>query len=138
MKYFTDYEKIKQVLKAKRLSVSKAEGKAGLGATTISKLKQRKDGDGSLHEDNLQKFLRTFHVNPKWWETSEGEMFLPEPSSKETFDRDVGDEAIKREMLDQLYKDLANQARHLDKALDLVARLLPPGNGVESVAAKDR
>jgi len=44
-------------------------------------------------------------------------------------------------MLDQLYKDLANQSRHLDKALDLVARLLPPGNTgntIERVSTKDR
>lgn len=60
-----------------------------------------------------------------------------EETPKQMFDRAVENEAIKREMLDQLYKDLANQARHLDKALDLVARLLPPGKGVERVMTKD-
>ena len=81
MKNLSDFEKIMQVLKAKGLSVAKAEGLAGIGATTISKMKQRKNGEGSLHEDNLQKFLRTFHVKRAWWDTNEGEMFEQEAAS---------------------------------------------------------
>jgi hypothetical protein len=77
MKKMSDYAKIMQVLDAKRLSVSRAEAMAGLGVSTISKMKQRKGGDGSLHDDNLEKFLRTFHVNRVWWEKQEGEMFEP-------------------------------------------------------------
>lgn len=73
----TDHEKVKQVVDRKGITVSKAEGKAGLGVGTLAKLKQRKGGDGSLHEDNLKKFLRTFQVSEVWWETGEGEMFEP-------------------------------------------------------------
>jgi phage repressor protein C with HTH and peptisase S24 domain len=70
-KDLTDYEKIMQVLDLKGIKPAKAER---LGGSTISKLKQRKGGDGSLHDDNLEKFLRTFRVNPIWWETGQGEM----------------------------------------------------------------
>lgn len=59
--------------------------------------------------------------------------------SRETvFNRTVENDVTKRELFDRLYKDLDNQARHLDKALDLVARLLPPNNSVERFTAKDR
>lgn len=94
MKKNSDYAKIMQVLEAKGISVSKAEAMAGLGVSTISKLKQRKGGHGGLHEDNLRKFLRTFHVKTEWWETEEGEMFTPgtdRPRSEatKTMDLDV-------------------------------------------------
>lgn len=74
-KNLSDFEKIAQVLEAKGLSVSKAESLAKLGGGTIAKLKQRKGGNGSLHQDNLEKFLRTFHVARSWWDTGEGDIF---------------------------------------------------------------
>ena len=82
MKKFTDYQKISQIIEAKGISIPKAEVLSGLGATTLSKLKTRNGGNGQLHPDNLEKFLRTFHVKREWWDNSEGEMFEEEHHEK--------------------------------------------------------
>jgi hypothetical protein len=78
MKKFTQYEKILQVLDKKGISASKAEGILGFGQGIFSKLSQRKDGAGNLSKDKEEKFLRMFHVNPLWWKSNDGEMFLPD------------------------------------------------------------
>lgn len=61
-----------------------------------------------------------------------------EPTPKQWFDKAVEQEITKRELIDRLYKDLDNQARHLDKALDLLAKHLPIGQSVERVTPKNR
>lgn len=64
-----------QIIDAKGIKIQEAEVKSGLGATTLQKLKTRNEGKGKLHKDNLEKFLRTFHVERSWWDTGEGDMF---------------------------------------------------------------
>lgn len=83
MKNLTDYQKILQVIEAKGIKIQEAEVMCGLGVTTLQKLKTRNEGKGKLHPDNLEKFLRTFHVERDWWETGEGEMFGDQTSSGE-------------------------------------------------------
>jgi len=75
MKKLSEFDKISQVIESKQISIAKAERMSGLGSGTISKLKDRSSGTGSLQPDNLQKFLRTFHVNQEWWETGIGDMY---------------------------------------------------------------
>lgn len=52
---------------------AKAERLAGIKGTVLSKVVQRK---GDLHDSNKEKFLRTFHVNPAWFDTGKGPEYL--------------------------------------------------------------
>jgi hypothetical protein len=128
-------EKIRTVLKANKLDInspSALEDFIGAGQGAITGADQTK-GPGLKTQKKIVDKLR---INQRWWDTGEGEIFLPATVPRLSFDGSAEDQ-IKKGMLEQLYKDLDNQARHLDKALDLVARLLPPGKGVERVMTKD-
>lgn len=94
----------------------------------------------------IKKIIEKLRINQIWWDTGKGEIFLsdgPEPeqsdreSAREAFNKRVAS-GLERELLDQLFKDLNDQSRHLDKALDLVGRLLPPAQSVKGVTTKDR
>jgi len=93
MNKFSDYEKIMQVLDAKGINQTEGERLTRFGVGTIGKLLTRRKGKGRLHPDNVTKFLRTFHVEQKWWETGEGEMFTAESGrslgQQKTMDLDV-------------------------------------------------
>lgn len=56
---------------------AKAEQKAGMAGTVLSKAAQR---DGELSEYNKEKFLRTFHVNRDWLEAGKGEIYSKKPT----------------------------------------------------------
>lgn len=85
MKKLSDYEKIMQVLNSKGISPNQAEMDIGVKTGVIGKLTARRNGFGRMHKDNTDKFIRIFKVNPAWWETGEGEMFVkfPEPEVKQ-------------------------------------------------------
>jgi hypothetical protein len=57
---------------------------------------------------------------------------------KHSFNTEVIKEAINQSMLEQLYKDLANFDKELDRAWALIDRLTPPAQRVKGVATKDR
>lgn len=133
-------EKISKILDANTLqihSVSQLEdyikaGRSAIGAH-VAKNAKPNSAPGRATQKRIIEKLR---INPDWWNTGKGEIYLQ--SAKEVFNETVENDVTKRELFDRLYKDLDNQARHLDKALDLVARLLPPNNSVERFTAKDR
>lgn len=76
MKKLSDYQKIMQVIEAHGIKQTDAEIKMGVSPGLFNKMKNRKDGEGQMHPDNQEKFLRTFNVNPEWWKNEEGDMFL--------------------------------------------------------------
>jgi hypothetical protein len=61
---------------------SEAEREIGFGATVLSKLAERPDG--RFQKDNLEKFLRTFHVNRAWLLNGEGEQYYMEVKADES------------------------------------------------------
>lgn len=135
----TFQEKIDKILDTNELGIDSINGlEKEIGASTgaINKYYNRNRQPGKA---TIKKIKKKFNIDDISWKTGEFNLSTvkKELTAKELFDRAVQDE-LKKGMLDQLYKDLDNQSRHLDKALDLVARLLPPSNRVESVIAKDR
>lgn len=78
MKKLSDHQKIMQVLESKGVSPNQAEIDIGVKAGVIGKLLTRRNGYGRMHRDNTDKFIRTFNVNRKWWDTGQGEMFVNE------------------------------------------------------------
>lgn len=78
--FLTIFERISKVLKEKGITKKDgtpnfAEGErlAKISGTTLSKVGQR---DGALSDYNKEKFLRTFHVNPVWFDTGKGDIFV--------------------------------------------------------------
>lgn len=74
------HERIDKVLQDKGLikangrpNYAQAERLSGMKGTVLSKVSQRK---GALSELNREKFLRTFHVNPDWFDFGQGEPYL--------------------------------------------------------------
>lgn len=57
---------------------------------------------------------------------------------KHSFNTEVIKEAINQSMLEQLYKDLANFDKELDRAWALIDRLVPPTQNIKGITAKDR
>lgn len=57
---------------------------------------------------------------------------------KHSFHTEVIKEAINQSMLEQLYKDLANFDKELDRAWALIDRLVPPTQSIKGVTTKDR
>ena len=121
MKNLSDYQKILQVIEAKGVKIQDAETLCGLGTTTLQKLKTRNGGTGKLHKDNLQKFLGTFHVNPNWWKTGEGEKFLPEAKPEPP--------PIKPDPLIIFVETLTRLMEKNDNLLDRNVRLVDEKNG---------
>lgn len=76
MEKISDYQKIMQVLEAKGVSPNQAEIDIGVKPGVIGKLPSRRGGFGRMHKTNTDNFIRIFKVNPKWWETGKGEMFI--------------------------------------------------------------
>jgi hypothetical protein len=60
------------------VNFSAAERKAGLKGTVLQKAVKR---DGGLYDDNLDKFLRTFHVKREWLLRGEGDVYEKNPTS---------------------------------------------------------
>jgi hypothetical protein len=102
-KKISDYDKIMKVLEAKRISVNQAEIDIGVKAGVIGKLPKRRKGFGRMHRANTEKFIKTFNVNPKWWEGGEGEMFLDGASG---------------------LSERATSPDHIVKFLDIINRLI--------------
>lgn len=65
-------ERIANVLELLRLSISEAEVKSGIKPTVLNKVINRK---GKLGSDNMERFLRTFHVERQWLLTGDGPIF---------------------------------------------------------------
>jgi len=132
-------KKIDKVLDTNTLGINSINGlEKEIGASTGAVNKFYKD-DREPGNATVKKIKKKFNIDDISWKTGEFDL-NPNSGANDAFDRAV-DAEIKKGMLDQLYKDLANQSRHLDKALDLVARLLPPGNTgntIERVSTKDR
>lgn len=81
-KYLTIFSRIDKVLKDKgfvkkngKPNYAEAERKCDIKGTVLSKLSQRK---GDLGDYNREKFLRTFHVEPHWFDTGEGNIYVKE------------------------------------------------------------
>lgn len=71
----SDGQKVSKVLEIKGISFYEANRMCGFGQGMLDKIVKR---DGKFHKLSYEKFIRTFHVNPSWWETLNGEMFLSE------------------------------------------------------------
>jgi peptidoglycan hydrolase CwlO-like protein len=111
MKKSSDYQKIMQVIEAKGINQTEAEKLTDLGVGTIGKLLKRKAGFGSLHKDNLKKFLRTFNVNQAWWDKAEGPMFLEGQGSES---EQMPTAADFRRYISNLEKNLDDLRKHRD------------------------
>lgn len=69
-------------------NLSDAERKAGIKGTVLQKAVKR---DGGLYDDNLDKFLRTFHVKRDWLLKGIGDMNEenPTPAMKSTDNKET-------------------------------------------------
>jgi chromosome segregation ATPase len=115
MKKLSDYQKIMQVIDAKGINQTEAEKLTDLGVGTIGKLAKRKDGFGSLHKDNVKKFLRTFKVNQNWWDKLEEPMFLEESATTASEANVIYQSADDlRKNIDDLRKNLEDLRKNLE------------------------
>lgn len=64
-----------------RPNYAKAERICGIKGTVLSKTIQRK---GTLSDANKEKFLRTFHVKPTWFDTGKGPEYITKDGQKLT------------------------------------------------------
>lgn len=131
-------KKIDKILDTNTLGINSINGlEKEIGASTGA-VNKFYNNDRDPGKATVKKIKNKFNIDDISWRNGDFDL-SPKGHTKDAFDRAI-DAELKKSMLDQLYKDLDNQARHLDKALDLVARLLPPnpGQGVERVTAKDR
>lgn len=78
------HERINKVLRDKGLvkangrpNYAHAERLSGMKGTVLSKVCQRK---GALSELNREKFIRTFHVSPDWFDFGQGEPYVQSQS----------------------------------------------------------
>lgn len=83
-KLSTIYARIDKVLKDNGLvkangspNYAKAERLCGIKGTVLSKTVKRK---GTLGDANKEKFLRTFHVKPEWFDTGSGDIYNKNPT----------------------------------------------------------
>ena len=72
--------KIKELRKVLGLSQPEFGDRIGIKAPQVSLLES---GKHDLSEKTKQRIIATYHVNPVWFETGEGEMFLPFSESDE-------------------------------------------------------
>lgn len=66
-------EKYAKVLTLRKKKTYKAEDECGFGRNTIANAIKK---DRELSEEYHKKFIDHFGVNPEWWETENGEVFL--------------------------------------------------------------
>ena len=69
----TPAEKYHKVLILKRKKVYKAEDECGFGRNTLQKAINE---DREMSEEYHKTFMTAYSVNPVWWETEKGEIFL--------------------------------------------------------------
>ena len=70
----TENERVKEIRKAKSLTLERFGEKIGLGKTAISKIER---GENNLTDQTRRSICREFGVSEEWLRTGEGEMFLP-------------------------------------------------------------
>ena len=140
-------EKIEKILKTNKLGVNTASGLEefiGAGRGAISTPYREGTAPGTKTQ---KKIIEKMRISPDWWETGKGEIYLPagegpQQPSRDTlqhnFNAEVIKEAINQSMLEQLYKDLANFDKELDRAWALIDRLVPPAQSVKGITTKDR
>ena len=83
----TENERVREVRRAKGLTMRQFGDKIGVGGSTISDIE---NGRRSLNRQNLLAICREFNVNEDWLRTGEGSMFV-EPDEDEEISRFVGD-----------------------------------------------
>lgn len=83
----TENERVREVRRAKGLTMRQFGDKIGVGGSTISDIE---NGRRSLNRQNLLAICREFNVNEDWLRTGEGSMFV-EPDEDEEISRFLGD-----------------------------------------------
>ena len=83
----TENERVREIRKAKGLTMRQFGEKIGVVGSTISDIE---NGRRSLNRQNLLAICREFNVNEDWLRTGEGSMFV-EPDEDEEIARFVGD-----------------------------------------------
>lgn len=83
----TGNERVREVRKAKGLTMRQFGEKIGVVGSTISDIE---NGRRSLNRQNLLAICREFRVSEDWLRTGEGEMFV-EPDEDEEITRFMGD-----------------------------------------------
>ena len=83
----TENERVREIRKAKGLTMRKFGEKIGVAGSTISDIE---NGRRSLNRQNLLAICREFRVNEDWLRTGEGETFV-EPDEDEEITKFLGD-----------------------------------------------
>lgn len=109
-----DSDKILELIERLNLTQAKFAAKTGVSSSVISKLKGR---SGSLHNENVLKIQRTFNVNPGWWETGKGDVFLEKPTLVTKVDEPRADQLIEtyRKLSDRQEKEIARLEGELSR-----------------------
>ena len=137
-------EKIDKILKTNKLGVNTPSGLEefiGAGRGSISTPYREGSQPGTKTQ---KKIVEKMRISQDWWDTGRGEIYLQDQPTanrealQHNFNAEVIKEAINQSMLEQLYKDLANFDKELDRAWALIDRLVPPAQSVKGVTTKDR
>ena len=83
----TENERVREVRRAKGLTMRQFGDKIGVGGSTISDIE---NGRRSLNRQNLLAICREFNVNEDWLRTGEGSMFV-ESNEDEEITKFLGD-----------------------------------------------
>lgn len=83
----TENERVREIRKAKGLTMRQFGEKIGVVGSTISDIE---NGRRSLNKQNMLAICREFRVSEEWIRTGEGEMFV-EPDEDEEITRFMGD-----------------------------------------------
>jgi hypothetical protein len=81
-------EKIDKIKELRRWTLSKLAKESGLNSTLEKAYKDGKDGR-EMTDTSTLKFLQNSNINPEWWNTGQGEVFLPGGNKKNNTLRDV-------------------------------------------------
>lgn len=79
----TENERIKEVRKAKALTMEKFGERVGVQKSAISKIEH---GENAVSDQIRLAICREFDVNENWLRTGEGDMFVPTTRSQEIAD----------------------------------------------------
>jgi hypothetical protein len=94
------------------VNFSEAERKCKMKGTVLQKAVKR---DGGLYDENLDKFLRTFHVKREWLLHGKGDEYDKNITNVEIRSQSNAEEII------QLYKDLAKTKE--ERIQDLILKI---------------
>ena len=104
----TQGERVREIRKAKGLTLDKFGEKVGVKKTAISKIE---NGENGVTDQMFLSICREFAVNEQWLRTGEGEMFI-EQTRDEEIEQFIGD--LLRDEEDSFKKRLISGLAALD------------------------